>query len=468
MRSDVLKILIPALLLALLGGCVQQGRSGITLWHVMGGPLGKTMDSLISDFEKQNPQYAVKGISMGSYTALSQKLMASVAAGNQPVMSQSYEAWTTQLLEKDAVKPFADYIDSPEGLSPDELADYYPVMIEECSRDGKLFSMPFNKSVPIYYYNKDIFAKAGLDPEKFPASWDEFIAAAKKLTLDSNRDGTPEQWGTAFPGGASWMFQCLLLQNGGDVFGPDGKTVVLDSPEAVGALQYLVDLLYKHKVAYLTTGYEHQNDFLSGRVAMIQSSSASLAYMSMQKIPFRLGIAPLPGNKKKAVVLSGTNVIIFRNKEQKLMDGAWAFIKWLTRPEQTARWSAETSYLPVRRSALRQRAILEKFAQYPGLEQAYRQLEYAYPEPRQVAWFLGRSIMEEEGLQPALKGVMTPEQALRHAAKRINQQSGVNIYSPWLNWMVLGGILILFCFLFALNLKSNKYSKLKEASLGKE
>jgi ABC-type glycerol-3-phosphate transport system substrate-binding protein len=453
-KSKHIKLITLAVLTILVGGCSRGNRSEITLWHVMGGPLGKTLDSLVADFEKQNPQYAVKGISMGSYTALSQKLMASVAAGNQPVMSQSYEAWTTQLLEKDAVKPFGDYISSADGLSSEEISDYYPVMLAECSRDGKLVSMPFNKSVPIYYYNKDLFARAGLDPEKFPETWSEFIATAGKLTQDTNNDGTPEQWGTAFPGGASWMFQCLLLQNGGDVFGPDGKTVTLDSPEAIGALQYLVDLLYKYKVAYLTTGYEHQNDFLSGRVAMIQSSSASLAYMAMQKIPFKLGIAPLPGNRKKAVVLSGTNVIIFRNKEQELMDGAWAFIKWLTRPEQTARWSAETSYLPVRRSALKQKAILDKFVQYPGLEQAYQQLEYAYPEPRQVAWFLGRSIMEEEGLQPALKGVLTPEQALRHAAKRINQQSGADSHSPWLNWAVFGCILIILCWIVITRIKS--------------
>jgi ABC-type glycerol-3-phosphate transport system substrate-binding protein len=194
-------------------------------------------------------------------------------------------------------------------------------------------------------------------------------------------------------------------------------------------------------VGYLTTGFEYQNDFLSGRVAMIQSSSASLSYMAQQKIPFNLGIAPLPGNRKRAVVLSGTNVIMFRQPGQNSMERCWEFMKWFLSPAQTARWSANTSYLPVRRSALKEKVLRDKFARYPGMEQAYLQLEYASPEPRQVAWFLGRSIMEEEGLQPALKGVMTPAQALHHAAKRVNQQNGVNTYSPWLNWAVLGFII---------------------------
>jgi ABC-type glycerol-3-phosphate transport system substrate-binding protein len=378
---------------------------------------------------------------MGSYTALSQKLMASVAAGNEPLLAQSYEAWTSQLLEKDAVKPFGDYIS--EMVDTGYLSDFFPVMLAECSRNGKLTSMPFNKSVPVYYYNKDLFAKAGLDPEKFPATWDQFIAAAKKLTLDADHDGIPEQWGTAFPTGAAWMFQCLVLQNGGEIFSPDGKKVVFDSPEGIEALQYLVDLVHKHKVAFLTTGFEHQNDFLSGRVAMIQSSSASLAYMALQKIPFNMGIAPLPMKKRPAVVLSGTNIIMFRKPGEDLMARGWELVKWMTEPKNTARWSAETSYLPVRRSAFNEKILKDKFARYPGLESAYRQLEHAYPEPNAVVWNTGRSIMDEDGLQPALKGFKTPAQALHKAAKKINQQQGEGAGSPWVALIMVIAILSL-------------------------
>jgi len=417
------KYLLPILLLILvLGGCQSKSPDQIVFWHVMGGPLGKTLDSMVADFSGANPGKNINSISMGSYTALSQKLMASVAAGNEPLLAQSYEAWTSQLLEKDAVKPFGDYIAEMGDTS--YLDDFFPVMLAECSRNGKLTSMPFNKSVPVYYYNKDLFKKAGLDPEKFPATWDQFIEAAKKLTLDTNHDGTPDQWGTAFPTGAAWMFQCLVLQNGGEIFSSDGRKVVFDSPEGIEALQYLVDLIYKHKVAFLTTGFEHQNDFLAGRVAMIQSSSASLAYMSLQKIPFNMGIAPLPMKKRKAVVLSGTNIIMFRKPQKDLMARGWELVKWMMEPANTARWSAETSYLPIRRSAMREKSLKDKFARYPGLESAYNQLEYAYPEPNEVIWNIGRSIMDEDGLQPALKGVRSPTEALHKAAKKINIQMG--------------------------------------------
>lgn len=415
-------------LLPVLVGCGSKPPEQVIFWHVMGGPLGKTLDSMVADFRHELPGPAVKAVSMGSYTALSQKLMASVAAGNQPGLAQSYEAWTSQLLEKDAVKPFSDYFSPADSAWLDDL---FPVMRQECSRQGMLVSLPFNKSVPVYYYNKDLFRKAGLDPDKFPATWDDFVAAAKELTVDRNGDGVPEQWGTAFTVGAAWMFQCLILQNGGDIFSPDGRRVVFDSPEGVEALQYLVDLLYKHRVAFLTTGYEHQNDFLSGRVAMIQSSSASLSYMAQQKIPFELGIAPLPGRKRRAVVISGTNVIMFRQPDQSLMKRGWEFVRWMMEPASSARWSAETSYLPVRRSALDEKALRDKFARYPGLEAAYRQLDYAYPEPNEVVWNIGRSILDEDGLQPALKGFKSPAQSLRQAADKINRQQGEAGGNPW-------------------------------------
>jgi ABC-type glycerol-3-phosphate transport system substrate-binding protein len=262
------------------------------------------------------------------------------------------------------------------------------------------------------------------------------------MTRDGDGDGRPDTWGTAFPINSLWLFQCLILQNGSDVFDSAGRAA-FDGPEGVAALRLMSDLVNKHRVGYLTTGFEHQNDFLAGRVAMIQGSSASLAYLSLQKIPFRLGIAPLPGSSRRAVVLSGTNMAMMRQDDPADMEAAWEFAKYLVRTDVTARWSAETSYLPVRRSAFRHPLMAAKFGRFPGLERAYRQIEYAWPEPRDVAWLTGRAIMEEEGLQPALKGLKTPEEALRHAARRINQQSGKIEGNPWTSMLALLPIFVI-------------------------
>ncbi len=435
-------------------GAQQGGGKEITLWHVMGGPLKATLDSLIAGFE-QETGIAVKAVNMGNYTALSQKLMAAAAAGNLPEITQSYEAWTSQLLEKDAVRPFQDFLIEEGGLDSADLVDIFPVMISECSRDGRLVTLPFNKSVPVYYYNRDMFVAAGLDPDSFPTTWDSFIEVARLMTVDRNGDGRPESWGTAFPINSLWLFQCLILQNGADVFDSAGRASFA-GPEGVAALQLMADLVYKYKVGYITTGFEHQNDFLAGRVAMIQGSSASLAYLSLQDIPFELGIAPLPGANRRAVVLSGTNMAILRQRDEKSMEAAWRFAKYLIRTDNTARWSAETSYLPVRRSGFSHPLMRAKFRKYPGLERAYRQIDYAWPEPREVAWLTGRAIVEEEGLQPALKGLKTPQEALSSAARHLDKQYGRIDGNPWISMLAFLPIILISAVTIAIAKKKNK------------
>ncbi len=459
MRGPEYKAIFLAAIAVLAAGVIStQTASGepvkrITLWHVMGGPLKATLDSLTEGFRRESG-IGVSAVNMGNYTALSQKLMAAAAAGNLPQITQSYEAWTSQLLEKDAVRPFQDFIGGPEGMDSTDLSDIFPVMLDECSREGRITTLPFNKSVPVIYYNRDMLASAGLNPDSFPETWDKFVEAAKRMTKDDNGDGKPDTWGTAFPINSLWLFQCLILQNGADIFDSSGRAI-FDGPQGVEALQLMADLVNKHKVGYITTGFEHQNDFLAGRVAMIQGSSASLAYLSLQKIPFNLGIAPLPGWKRRAVVLSGTNLALMRQKDSVAMDSAWRFAKFLIRTENTARWSAETSYLPVRRSALAHPLMLAKFKRFPGLKRAYQQIEYAYPEPREVAWLTGRAVVEEEGLQPALKGLKTPQEALHHAAKRINQQYGRE-GNPWTSMLALLPLIVISIATVIMTKKSKK------------
>ncbi|MEW6685210.1 MAG: ABC transporter substrate-binding protein [Candidatus Edwardsbacteria bacterium] len=410
-------------------GCTKKveksGQIEVTFWHVMGGPLGKTLDEMVAEFNKTHPKILLKTVSMGSYTALSQKIMAAVAAGNPPEMAQAYESWTSQLIETASITPIQDFIDGPNGLSKEDLADFWPAMLRDNTFDGKIWSFPFNKSVPVYYYNKRLFRQEGI--EQFPKDWGEFLNAAKRLTKDTNGDGLPEQWGTAFPIGATWMFQCLLLQNGGKPLSDDGKKTEFNSLEGVEALTYLVDQLHKEKVAYLVTGFEHQNDLLAGKVGMIQSSIASLAYIrealqrSKPEERIEMGLAPLPAQKRKGVVLSGTNVILFSKPPKERQEAAWEFIKWMSLTENTAKWAIGSSYLPLRQSALKTEIFKKYLKENPRLSEVIEQVNYAEPEPQSVIWFNGRTILEEEGLQSALKGIISPQEALNLAAEKINK-----------------------------------------------
>jgi multiple sugar transport system substrate-binding protein len=398
------------------GGESQSGVISVQFWHAMGGPLGDVLDELIAEFNAANDDVNIESVSMGRYQALSQKIMAAVAAGQPPVLAQAYEAWTGELIENGSAEPLNHYMNGSNGLTQADLDDFIPGMLENNSWDGVVYSFPFNKSVRALYWNKDMFAAAGLDHA--PRNWTEYEDYARLMTVDKNGDGEIDQWGTAGQISA-WMFENLLLQNGGQILTEDGKHAAFNSPQGVEALTFMVKLLTQY--GKVTSGYEYQNDFQAGKVAMIEGSTVSLSFME-GKYTFNMALAPLPENKGKGCYIAGTNVVIFSDATQKQKDAAWRFIKWFTSPEITARWAARTGYAPVRMSAMQSDTMRERFEEIEGLESVLGQLAYASYEPRSAAWYAGRKYLEEVGVESALRKQMSPADALAEAERLVNNE----------------------------------------------
>jgi multiple sugar transport system substrate-binding protein len=408
---------------SVLASCGGGGDAAddVRFWHAMGGPLGRSLGSLVEDYNAAHPEDALESVSMGRYEALSQKLMAAVAAGGPPDIAQCYEAWTANLVENESIVPLSTLVLGADGIPQESMADFYDIFLRGGSHDGVLWSFPFNKSVRCLYYNKDHFREAGLDPEQAPRSWMEYRNYARKLTVDADGDGKPERLGLASQITAT-MFENLLVQNGGALLNPDETAATFDSPEGVEALQFMLDLLVNDGTAQLSQGFEYQNEFLAGKVSMIEGSSVSLAFIE-GKYDFELGIAPLPAGKLDTQLVAGTDVVIFATSPER-QQRAWRFVRWFTETPQTARWSAETGYLPVRKSAMDHPILLEKMKANPGLREAYAQLRRAVPQPKTAGWYAGRDILEREAIEPVLRGKMQPAEALAAAAERVNEALG--------------------------------------------
>jgi len=418
------RVLIAVLIaLVLVGGCGSEGGGGdvieVTFWHGMGGPLGRVLNQLVDEFNESQDEIFVNSISMGRYTALSQKIMAAVAAGKPPVMAQAYENWTIELILTKSIVPMQRFIDGPEGLSPEELDDFLPVFIRNNQWDDVIWSFPFNKSVRAVYYNKDLFAASGLDPDHPPETWDEYIGFSGRITRDDDGDGYPDIWGTA--GQVTvWMFGNLLLQDGGDWLDESGERVAFNTRHGVNALSFQRDLLVGD-AGFITAGFEYQNDFLAGKVGMIEGSTVSVAFMK-GKYDFELGIAPLPRGKRPGGTIAGTNVVIFEGVPEEEQRAAWEFIKWFTDTAQTAKWSAGTFYVPVRKSALETDLLRQKFIDFPGLQDAYGQLEYASFEPKIAGWYAGRRYLAERAIESVLRGDADVQGALDKAADKADAE----------------------------------------------
>jgi multiple sugar transport system substrate-binding protein len=382
----------------------------------MGGPLGKSLDSLVADYDA-SAGTKVESVSMGQYEALSQKIMAAVAAGGPPDLAQCYEAWTANLVENRAIVPFDRFLEGPEGRAI--RSDLLPLFVQASVQGGALWSFPFNKSVRCLYYDKDLFRAAGLDPERPPRTWAEYRDFARRLTVDEDGDGTPETWGFASQITAA-MFENLLVQNGGSLLTADETRAAFDSPEGIEALEFMKDLLVRDGTSLVTSGFEYQNEFLAGKVAMIEGSSVTLAFLR-GKYSFDLGVAPLPAGKRDTQLVAGTDVVLFATTPER-EEAAFDFVKWFTDTPQTARWAAETGYLPVRRSALDHPVLRAQLDAQAGLREAYAQVERAMVQPKARGWYAGRTILEREAIEPVLRGRLEPAEALRAAAAKANAE----------------------------------------------
>ena len=419
--------ILGALLLALialpLGSCSKGvDENVVTFWHAMGRWEGHLLE-IIDEFNELHPEMPVKAYNMSRYQALSQKIIAAVAAGQPPTLSQAYEAWTAEMMAGgiiESIQPYADGEMGAPGLSDHDWGDYRTVFLDECRYEGRLWSFPFNKSVRTLFYNRDLFAELGLDPNAPPADWNQWRDYSAAISADFDGDGRNDRWGSTARASVT-VFGNFLLQNGGDFFSADGQRSTIASPEGVEALEFMHEMFGRRELGYATFDYAYQNEFKAGKVGMMESSSVSLSFLR-GKLDFELGVAPLPARKRQTAMIQGTNLVIFKKATEAQKRTAWEFIKFLTSTANATRWSIATGYAPLRSSCLEQPEMQAVMAETPGLAETYGQLERAHSEPRNAAWFAGRKYLEEGAIQRVMRGTATPAEALEDTARKIDAE----------------------------------------------
>ncbi len=407
MRSKiVILILLPYLLF---WSCRKRERIEISFWHVMAGPIGDTLDQMIAEYNREHPDIFIKSVNMGSYDALVQKLMGAVSANEPPVIAQMYESWTDQFFKAGKLIPVERFIKEDTSFIID---NFFPVFIEDNRYDSVMVTLPFNKSVPVFYYNRDMFAKVGI--KEFPRTWSEFKTICKKLTRDEDQDGNPEVWATSWPIDV-WYFSTMLYQKNGCLFDEVTKKVCFNSQEGIEVLDFIVSLV-KEKLLYIVPGFQRQDEFISGRIAMIPASIVSLAFLR-DRVEFNMGIAPMPQWDRKTVVIAGTNIGIFARASQTQQREAWQFIKWLIKPENQIRWTRASCYLPLSSDIVDHPEMEDFFNKHQGYREIIKELDSARTEPKTKEWFIGRNYLNE-ALEAAIRGKYRSQEALDIAAAK--------------------------------------------------
>lgn len=379
----------------------------------VGGDVANLVSSLVEEFEKENPDIKVNEIFGGSYAETMQKVMTSINGGNIPELAVLFSIDLFTLLENDVIEEMTPLFDK------EFFDDFYDGFMANSMIGDKVWSIPFQRSTIVLYYNKDAFKEAGLDPEAPPKNWDELVEYAKKLTINEGKD----QWGLFIPstGYQYWMFQALALQTEANIMSQDGKQVYFNAPYAKEAMQFWVDLIYEHKVMPegIIEWSTVPSDFLSGRTAMMYHTTGNLTNVRTNA-DFDFGVAFLPANNKYGSPTGGGNIYLFKGIPEENRDAAIKFIKFLTEPERVAQWSIDTGYVATRKSAYETDRLKKYVEEFPQATVARDQLEYADSE---LATYQNGEVQKifNDAIQAILTGSVSVDEGLDQAQKRAEE-----------------------------------------------
>lgn len=381
----------------------------------VGGPIAKVIDSLVADFEKEQPDIKVTPIFGGSYQETMTKVQTAIQGGNAPDLAVLFAVDLFTLLSMDAIEPLNRFV------TDEYIDDFYEGFMENSRVDKHIWSIPYQRSTIVLYYNKEAFKKAGLDADQPPKSWEELTEYAKKLTI---KEGDKvRQWGLEIPstGYQYWMFQALALQTGSNIMAADGKSVSFSSPSSEEALQFYVDLGKKHKV--MPEGVIEwatvPSDFISGKTAMMYHTTGNLTTVK-EGAKFDFGVAFLPANKQFGSPTGGGNLYIFKDIPEENKEAAMKFVEFLTQPERVAQWSMDTGYVATRKSAYKTERLAKYVEEFPQAKVSMEQLQYADSE---LATYNNGQVQKilNDNIQAALNGTSSVQEALKKAQEEADK-----------------------------------------------
>ena len=334
--------------LALATPVAAQAPVEIAFWYGVGGQLQKVIESQADKFNASHPGIKVTPFYAGAYGAggpMQQKLLASMAAGTVPEIVQLEIHATCTFASKGALLPLDELMAKSDH---DRKDDFLPVLTNT-GCDGKTYGIPFNRSVPILYWNRDRFTKAGIAAP--PKTWSELAAIAPKLV----QDGADGKVFGFMPINQWWFFQSMTWSNGGDILSPDMKRSVF-ATDAAAVEQVTPDLEPRRGVAQVRTGptefLQTIQDFVNEKTAMYWGSAADMGAVAASKFDWRAALSPGFEGKRLVVPQGGANAVIMAKISPERQKAAWEFIQWWTSPVEAAYWSRTTGYVPVVKKAL--------------------------------------------------------------------------------------------------------------------
>ncbi len=407
-------------------------RTKLVFWHAMTGPLGDQVTKIVSGFNASQSAVEVEAIYKGGYADLMTATIAAFRAGQAPNLVQIFEVGTENMIAAGRATKEVWELVKETGVPIDPKA-YIPAVRGYYSlADGRMASMPFNSSTAIMWYSKDAFQKAGLDPAKPPATWEEVTTAANAIKAKNAAE---------IPMNTSW-FSWIMLEQYSAIHnipfatkenGFEGLDAVLqiNSKPHVAIIDRLLTMAKDGTFKY--GGRDNAPDpiFLAGQAAITFNSSAYRgALVKGAKFDFAPALLPYdPTIIKQPInsIIGGASLwpMTAPNRTAADYKALAEFLRYIGRPEVDATWAENTGYVPV---TLAGAALMQQqgyFEKNPGTDLPIKQLTRGKVTPNSRGIRLGRlpeirNIISEE-FEKALQGGISAQQVMDNATERGNQ-----------------------------------------------
>lgn len=345
----------------------------IEFWHAMGQVNQEIIARIIENFQTRYPNIKVTQVSLGDYTTLRDTITNGIAADEIPTVAQTYPDHVALYIDGTVARGLDPYINSTLeqtlangeteriGLAKSEQEQYIDGFWAEGTvydSKGTMYSVPFNKSTEVLYYNKTMFDKYGWS---VPKTWDDVANISEKFKETSEYKELQKE-GKAVAGFTSYFDESLFLtltkQWGGEYTKfENGKGVyAFNNNKSKAAIRWYKEQSDKGNLKTTTFfGTNYSSDaFKAGQIVMTLGSSAGASYNVPSDGSFEVGVAAYPQKdlNNPQVIQQGTNVTLFKRQDAQEELAGWLFMKFLTNYESALDWCTSTSYFPIRKDVL--------------------------------------------------------------------------------------------------------------------
>ncbi|WP_324715847.1 ABC transporter substrate-binding protein [Carboxydochorda subterranea] len=400
-------LLLAAWLLAATAASAAAASTRVTVWFMAsGGDFEQYTQKVVEQFESAHPGVDVQ-YQIIPWEGVDEKLATAVASGTNPDVMQMGNVRIAPLIDMGVLEDLTPYVMGSD-LSKDVTRRQWEV--SGGLRDGHYYAIPFIQATRPFFWNRALYKEAGLDPDRGPRTWDDWLQMASK-THDPRRGRSGVAMGANDNMQLSFLwFPQLLWSAGGEIFSADGKQAAFASEAGVQAARFMVDLSKFAQPGFLGMMTPEANElFYQGRAATTVLPSSNVVAIPKTYPDLDFGMAPPPVKKQPAALAGMDSLVMFKSAKDK--KAAWDVVAYLSGAESQRMLGELFGFTPVRSSLVRSRP----FADDPRWQAAFAVLEYVKALPMTAAWARIRPRLGEE-LHYALAGQKTPEKALQDAA----------------------------------------------------